>query len=90
MLATVCACATVCPHWKVVCCKAIVFVGHPICHPTRRQGANSRRRLTTSPTRAEVAMYTLWMLLASGLIVAGVLAAVLCMKQTLNGNAGDL
>ena len=35
-------------------------------------------------------MYTLWMLLASGLIVTGVLAAVLCVKKTLNDNTGDL
>ena len=35
-------------------------------------------------------MFTLWMLIASGLIVGGLLVAVLCMEQTLSDHAGDL
>lgn len=35
-------------------------------------------------------MFTLWMLIASGLIVGGLLVAVLRMEQTLSDNAGDL
>ena len=35
-------------------------------------------------------MFTLWMLIASGLIVGGVLVAVLCMERTLSDNASDL